>query len=107
MASKLPDPLQQAAARRAAFDRRKFLRGLGACIALPAFESFLPGVLRAAEVEATGQAAVSATGVPTRMGFVYFPNGAIPSAWWPKGEGADFEFSQTMQPLEKLKQHVQ
>ena len=51
--------------------------------------------------------ASSATGSPVRMAFVYFPNGAIPSTWWPKNEGTDFEFNSTMQPLENLKQHVQ
>src|SRR5215471_12026860 len=91
-------------AARAAFSRRRFLRGLGACVALPAFESLLPGMLRAAEIEATGQAAVSAGGVPVRMAFVYFPNGAIPSSWWPKSEGTDFEFNRTMEPLQSLKQ---
>ena len=33
-------------------------------------------------------------------GFVYFPNGAIPTAWWPQGTGTDFEFSRTLQPLD-------
>jgi hypothetical protein len=44
--------------------------------------------------------AVTATGAPLRAAFLYFPNGAIPSAWWPQKQGADFELSKTLQPLE-------
>jgi hypothetical protein len=97
----------RAAERRAGFDRRRFLRGLGACVALPAFESLLPGVLKAAETASGAPLAASATGSPVRMAFVYFPNGAIPSTWWPKTEGSNFEFNSTMKALENLKQHVQ
>ena len=38
-----------------------------------------------------------------RTAFVYFPNGAIPSAWWPAKEGTGFELSRTLAPLEKSK----
>src|SRR5205809_990613 len=94
---------------QAGFDRRRFLRGLGACVALPAFESLLPSVLRAGELAATdaGATAASTVAAPMRMAFVYFPNGAHQGNWWPKGEGKDFEFGATMQPLEAVKQHVQ
>jgi len=88
------------------FNRRRFLKGLGACVTLPAFESLLPGSLRAAESIASSAAPASAA-APVRMAFVYFPNGAIPQYWWPKGEGKDFELAQTMKPLETLKQHIQ
>jgi hypothetical protein len=47
------------------------------------------------------------TGAPLRMAFLYFPNGAIPSRWNPKGSGKDFEFSETMAALENLKHRVQ
>jgi hypothetical protein len=47
------------------------------------------------------------TGAPLRSAFVFFPNGAIPSAWWPKKEGADFPLSRTLQPLESLRKSVQ
>src|SRR5206468_50980 len=85
------------------FNRRQFLRGLGACVALPAFESFLPKRLLAAEADPARRLAATATGAPLRMGFVYFPNGAIQPSWWPKGEGAEFELAQTMQPLAAVK----
>jgi hypothetical protein len=86
------------------FDRRRFLRGVGTCVALPALESLLPKVSRAAAAEAL---AVSPTGAPLRMAFVYFPNGARQDYWWPTGDGPDFQFARTMQPLEKLRQQVQ
>src|SRR3989441_2149706 len=90
------------AERRASLSRRHFLRGLGACLALPAFESLRPlGVLAAPAVAAAKSA-------PVRMAFFYVPNGTIPSAWWPSGEGGkDFELSSTLQPLEKVRSQLQ
>src|SRR5882672_5961314 len=94
-----------AAERHFNFSRRHFLRGLGACIALPAFESFRPLSLLAAP--AAGKLATTASGAPLRTAFLFFPNGAIPSAWWPKGEGKDFEFSRTLKPLEAHRPYLQ
>ena len=88
--------------------RRHFLRGLGAvAIALPAFESLRPLQLLAGEAAAAGKLAVTDSGAPLRSAFIFFPNGAIPSAWWPKEEGTDFELSRTLQPLDPLKKYVQ
>jgi hypothetical protein len=95
------------AQRHASFTRRHFLRGLGACIALPTFESLAPMRLLAAAVSPEGTLATTATGAPLRTAFVYFPNGAIPSAWWPMGDAADFALSRTLQPLEASRQHIQ
>ena len=89
----------------AAMNRRHFLRGLGACIALPAFASLLPGRLMAAG--AAPQLATTATGAPLRTAFVFFPNGAIPARWWPTGGELDFGLGTTLQPLAALRQHVQ
>ena len=92
------------------FTRRHFLRGLGACIALPAMESAKPFTLLAAEnklVGEVGNLAVTATGAPLHTAFLYFPNGAIPSAWWPSKEGKDFDFNRTLQPLEKSRNSLQ
>jgi hypothetical protein len=94
------------AQRHAIFNRRNFLRGLGACLALPAFESLSPFKLLAAET-AAGKLATTATGAPLRTAFVYFPNGAIPSAWWPSGEGNDFQLNRTLQPLEQYRKSIQ
>jgi hypothetical protein len=86
-------------------NRRRFLRGLGACLTLPAFESFLPRSF--GSVTAEGKLATAPTGAPLRTAFVYFPNGAIQDAWWPEGEGKDFQLSKTMQPLQALKNKIQ
>lgn len=85
------------------FNRRQFLRGLGACVALPAFESLAP--LRAATPVET--LATTASGAPLRTVFLYFPNGAIPAKWWPQGDEKNFSLSRTLQPLEKWRQQIQ
>jgi hypothetical protein len=90
--------------RFAALSRRQFLRGLGACVALPALETFLPAKVAAAQ---TAGLASTATGAPLRLGVVYFPNGAIQPSWWPKSENSEFELSQTMAPLQGLKSKIQ
>src|SRR6184192_686271 len=93
----LQSNLNLAAERFASLTRRHFLRGLGACLALPAFESI--GSLSALAAEArAAKLAATPTGAPLRMAFVYFPNGAIQPNWWPKGDGKDFELASTMQP---------
>jgi hypothetical protein len=98
MNTKHPSPALQ---RHAAFSRRNFLRGLGACIALPAFESLVPSRSLAADL---AQPTLTA---PVRSAFLYFPNGAIPASWWPTTEGADFALSPTLEPLGDSKKFVQ
>jgi hypothetical protein len=94
-----------AAERQASLSRRHFLRGLGACMALPAFESLAPLRLLGAPAAAASLAGKTA---PVRMAVVYVPNGAIPSAWWPDGEGGNnFELSPTLQPLQKVRHELQ
>src|SRR6266487_3411277 len=103
IAMKSNPPLAEtlAAQRFASLSRRHFLRGLGACVALPTFESLLHAG-PAAEAKAAGDLARTATGAPLRMGFVYFPNGAILSTGGPRGEGKDFDLTRTRQPLKKV-----
>src|SRR5437764_4159660 len=94
-----------AAERHASLSRRHFLRGLGACVALPAFESLHPLRLLAAPAGVAGLAGKTA---PVRMAFLYVPNGTIPSAWWPAGDGGkDFELSRSLQPLAKVRHQLQ
>jgi hypothetical protein len=95
----------RSAQRHSSFSRRHFLRGLGACVALPAFASFVPTKLFAAESAA--KLATTATGAPLRTAFLYFPNGAIPAVWWPKGEDKTFEFSRTLEPLKPCLKNIQ
>ncbi len=93
------------AERHASFSRRQFLRGVGTCVALPAFESLRP--MNALGAPAPSGLAMAPSGAPVRAAFLFFPNGAIPSAWWPKDEGADFTLSPTLKPLEELRAHIQ
>jgi hypothetical protein len=69
--------------------RRTVLRGAGAAVALPLLHSMLPaGRLRAAEA------------VPqSRLACIYVPHGAVMSQWTPKGDGAGFTFSPTLESL--------
>ena len=78
--------------------RRQVLRGLGACITLPTLLSASPAFAKALAKKAA----------PTRMAFVYVPNGAIPAAWWPAGEaGPDFALSPTLAPLANVRNQIQ
>ena len=72
--------------------RRHLLRGAGVTVALPFLTAMVPA--------ATALAQTAAAGKP-RLGFVYFPHGAVWRHWQPKGEGANFEMSTILKPLEK------
>src|SRR5262249_23604537 len=97
------------ARRRAELSRRRFLRGMGISMALPAFESLLAKGARAATAGAAGSTlpATTTTGAPLRMAFVYVPNGVNLTHWWPKKEGKGLELNRTMEPLERFKEQVQ
>jgi len=71
--------------------RRTFLRGLGTAIALPTLEAMIP-----ARAVAAGKAEF-----PTRMAFIYIPNGVIQENWNVKGKGKDYQFSTILKPLAK------
>jgi hypothetical protein len=86
-----------AAERRLSMSRRNFLRGVGACVAIPTLPSLVPRVARAA-------GAVSA---PVRMAFITIPNGVNQDCWWPSGDDKDFKLGPTMEPLAALKSHIQ
>jgi hypothetical protein len=80
--------------------RRRFLRGLGTLIALPAMESLAPPVL------AAGGAGLKPQG-PLRMAFIYSPNGRNMQHWTPVKDGAGYELTNSLKPLEKLKDTFQ
>ncbi len=89
------------AERQASLSRRLFLRGLGACMALPALESLNPFLGGPAKAAAT-------TTAPVRMAFLQVPNGIIPSTWLPAGQGGtEFALSPTLQPLKKVRHEMQ
>ena len=89
------------------FSRRNLLRGIGVALALPAFESLQRGVVRGAAFDAASAGATTATGAPLRMAFMSIPNGVQQAHWFPKKSGDDWQFNETMTPLESVKQHVQ
>ena len=72
-------------------NRRHFLRGLGATVALPLLDAMIP--LRAA--------AAAALDKPRRSVFVYIPNGVNGMTWQVTKSGRDYELSQSLQPLAK------
>jgi len=104
-------PRNFSAARQHSLERRRFLRGLGVCLALPAMESLLPRGLLGATTATSGAlgaaGATTATGAPLRMAFMTFANGCVPDKWFPTGKGRDFELNDTMKPLAKVKDKIQ
>ena len=77
--------------------RRTFLRGVGATLALPLLDAMVPARTLLARTAAAPAA---------RLGFVYLPHGAIMDRWTPTTEGADFEFSPVLKPLEPFRRHL-
>lgn len=98
---------ERAKQRHEGLSRRHFLRGLGACIALPALESFASIKSLAGPATPSVKLATTASGAPLRAAFLYFPNGAIQSTWWPKGDETKFDLSRTLQPLASVRDHIQ
>ena len=70
--------------------RRTVLKGAGAAVALPLLDIMQPQVA----------AAASTAAAPTRMAFIFFPNGAIMDRWKPEGEGANLKLNETMSALQ-------
>ena len=85
--------------------RRHFLRGLGAGIALPTLEAFLPAKSVLAAEAAQGKA-VTASGMPLRTAFLYKPNGVNVDKWKLDGTGADYQFNETQKPYAAFKKDI-
>src|SRR3954469_19334544 len=100
-------PRHHAAERHFSFNRRNFLRGLGATIALPALESFLPRLSGAALADAVALGAVTPSGAPLRLAFFQFANGTHPAKWWSTGENREFVLNETMEALGGFKSQLQ
>ena len=78
--------------------RRTFLRGLmGATIALPLLDSMIPALTAATKTAANPK---------PRLGFVYVPHGAVMDKWTPATEGANFEFTPILEPLEPFRDRL-
>ena len=78
-------------------NRRLFLRGAGAAIALPYLDAMVPALAAARRLESD---------TPRRLAFVYIPNGVIQEAWTPLATGADFEFTRVLKPLEPYREDL-
>jgi hypothetical protein len=77
--------------------RRTVLKGAGATIALPLLDAMIPA----------GTALASTAAAPSqRLGFVYFPHGALQDLWQPKKVGRDPDFPYILKPLEPLRDYV-
>src|SRR5712671_7765031 len=74
-------------------DRRHFLRGAGAAIALPFLDCMSAGAAAAADK-------------PRRSVFVYIPNGVNVLTWQITKGGRDYELSEPMKPLEKHRENM-
>jgi hypothetical protein len=98
---------QQFSERQWALSRRRFLRGVGACVALPAMPSLLSRAALSGEANASAGAAATAAGAPQRMVFITIPNGVNQKNWWPTGSDKEFELGATMKPLAGVKEHIQ
>src|SRR5438874_1385693 len=77
--------------------RRTFLRGAGTLIGLPLLEAMVPAL-------GWGQDAARPT--PTRLCFVYVPNGMVMQDWTPATQGQNFQFSSILRPLERFREHT-
>jgi hypothetical protein len=73
-------------------DRRTVLKGVGVSVALPLLDSMIPAST------ALGQTAAAPR---PRMGFVYFPHGAVMQHWSPTATGADFQLTKILEPAAK------
>ena len=73
------------------------LKGAGVSIALPLLDAMIPA----------GTALAQTAAKPTpRLGFIYFPHGAVMSQWTPAAAGKDFAMSPILAPLAKYKSHM-
>lgn len=75
--------------------RRTLLRGIGTAVALPLLEAMTP-------LSAVAQGAAKAKR-PTRMAFLFVPNGMHMADWTPATEGAKFALPAIMEPLKNVR----
>jgi hypothetical protein len=73
--------------------RRTFLRGVGATLALPLMDAMVPAFANTVKQG-------------PRVGFVYFPHGAVMDKWTPDTVGTGFAFKPTLTPLEPYRDRL-
>jgi hypothetical protein len=77
--------------------RRTLLRGAGASLAIPLLDAMIPA--------GTALAQTAAAPKP-RLGFFYFPHGAIMDKWTPAATGSNFELTPILTPLAAFKDQM-
>jgi hypothetical protein len=77
--------------------RRTVLRGLGVSLSLPLLDAMIPARTALAQTAAAPK---------PKMGFFYFPHGAVQDRWVPKGTGQNFELQQILEPLKGFKDYM-
>ena len=80
-----------------ALPRRAVLRGLGTAVALPLLDGMVPALTALGRTVARPK---------PRLGVVYVPHGAVMDNWTPVTDGAEFEFTPILQPLERFRDHL-
>ena len=80
-----------------AIPRRTILRGIGTALALPLLDSMVPALSALRN---------TAANPVRRFGVVYTPNGMVMPSWTPAAEGAAFEFTPTLKPLEPFRDRI-
>jgi hypothetical protein len=83
--------------RKTHLSRRTLLRGAGAAVALPLLDAMVPASTALAQTVAAPK---------TRLGYVYFPHGAVMKYWTPEQAGTDFTYSPILEPLQPLHDYV-
>ena len=74
--------------------RRTLLKGAGTAIGLPLLDAMVP---------AMAQTAVASS---PKLGFFYFPHGAIMDKWTPAATGSNFEVTPILKPLEAYRDQM-
>ena len=77
--------------------RREVLKGAGVTLALPLLDAMIPAATALAQTAAAPN---------TRLGFVYFPHGALQDQWQPTKVGTNPDFPFILQPLEPVREYV-
>jgi hypothetical protein len=77
--------------------RRTLLRGMGVSLSLPLLDAMVPAGVALAQTAAAPK---------PRLGFFYFPHGAVMEKWTPEKTGRDFELNAINQALTPFKDQL-
>jgi len=76
-------------------NRRTLLRGLGVSMSLPMLDAMTPAAAKSPTTKS-----------PTRLAFVYVPNGINMAHWTPQTAGKDFEITRVLTPLKDQRHNL-